>query len=450
MKLTSYSQAVASLESLQNLPIPQYMKDPAACAAYLKRLKWLLDQLDNPEKHLRFIHVAGTSGKGSVTVMLHEILRAAGYRVGSYYSPYVSAITERFRFDNKLIHPDDFVAATNIVLPEVERAITECPHGATSFFETLVAIALVYFKQKKCDWVVLETGCGGDFDATNIISAPVLAIITSIGLDHTEILGNTKSIIAKRKAGIFKKGSTAIIGEEDPHVARELKRYAEKAHAKKIIACESIAEKDIRADKRGTSFNYNNRAWHTRMTGTFQAHNARIAIEAARALHIDTASIELGLAEARLPGRFEIMQESPVIILDGAHNHDKINGLADTLAALYRGRPLSFLVAATNNTGKLEMFTTLFRRATRIAITRFTTNHRPALDPKMLYDKAKKINPKAEKKLFLHPHDGLQWLMRKAKENEIIIVTGSLFLIGDVRGRWMPEEKIITKQKSFV
>ena len=423
MKLTSYSQAVASLESLQNLPIPQYMKDPAACAAYLKRLKWLLDQLDNPEKHLRFIHVAGTSGKGSVTVMLHEILRAAGYRVGSYYSPYVSAITERFRFDNKLIHPDDFVAATNIVLPEVERAITECPHGATSFFETLVAIALVYFKQKKCDWVVLETGCGGDFDATNIISAPVLAIITSIGLDHTEILGNTKSIIAKRKAGIFKKGSTAIIGEEDPHVARELKRYAEKAHAKKIIAC---------------------------MTGTFQAHNARIAIEAARALHIDTASIELGLAEARLPGRFEIMQESPVIILDGAHNHDKINGLADTLAALYRGRPLSFLVAATNNTGKLEMFTTLFRRATRIAITRFTTNHRPALDPKMLYDKAKKINPKAEKKLFLHPHDGLQWLMRKAKENEIIIVTGSLFLIGDVRGRWMPEEKIITKQKSFV
>lgn len=450
MKLTSYQQAEAALTSLQNLPIPQYMKDPAACVVYLKRLKWLLNQLDNPEKQLRFIHIAGTSGKGSVTVMLHEILRAAGYRVGSYYSPYVSAMTERFRFDNKLIHPDDFVAATNSVLPEVERAITECPYGATSYFETLVAIAFVYFKQKKCDYVVLETGCGGDFDATNVIPPPVLAIITSIGLDHTEILGKTRIIIAKRKAGIFKKGSTVIIGEEDPGIIRELEKHAKKAHAKKIIMCEPIVEKDIHVDERGTSFIYGDRSWNTRMVGTFQAHNARIAITAARMLRIDTASIELGLAEARLPGRFEIMQEAPIIILDGAHNGDKIQGLADTLAALYPGRPISYLLAATNNEGKADMFSPLFKGAARIAITRFTTSHRPALDPKTLYDNAKKINPKAEKKIFLYPHDGLQWLIKKAHQKEIIVVTGSLFLVGDLRGRWMPEENIITKQKSFV
>jgi len=448
--LKTYNQAVEALLSLNNLPVKQYMKDPKQCALYIKRLQWLLNRVGNPEKKLRFIHVAGTSGKGSVTTMLHEMLRAAGYRVGSYTSPYVSTFTERWHLDGKLIHPDDLVACTNRVLTGVERAVLECPEGPTSFFETLVAIALVYFNEKKCDWVVLETGCGGDFDATNVIPSPHLAVITSIGLDHTELLGKTRAAIARRKAGIFKPKTIAVIGEDDPAIAQQLKRYATAARAKKIIMAGEYPITNIAVDERGTTMMYRGERWRLGMVGTFQAHNARVAIEAARALKLPINAIIRGLGNARIPGRAEIMQTKPVVMLDGAHNQDKMKGIMDTVAALYPKQPLSCLVAATDNENKERMFDALFRRARRIAVTRFTTHHRPALDPRKLFTRAKSAHPHAETRLFLSPHDGLQYLLERAAKDEIILVTGSFFLVGDVRTRWMPEHRIITKQNPFV
>ncbi|MEK7481190.1 MAG: Mur ligase family protein [Patescibacteria group bacterium] len=446
--ITTYNQAVAALLSLNNLPVKQYLKDPRQCDIYLKRLQWLLDHLGNPEKKLRFIHIAGTSGKGSVTTMLHEILRAAGYRVGSYTSPYVAAFTDRWHLDGKLISPDDLVTHTNTALEAVELSLVESPHGPPSYFETLMALAFVYFNHKKCDWVVLETGCGGDFDASNVIPAPRLAIITNIGLDHTEILGKTRSAIAKRKAGIFKAGSVAIIGEPNPEIAAQLAACAKEARMKQVIRVPRPHH--VAVDDRGTQFTHRNKQWHARMVGTFQAENAAVAIEAARALRIGEAHIDRGLREARIAGRFEIMQESPTVILDGAHNQDKMDALLATLHRVYPKRPVSCLVAATNNAGKATMFDGLFRGAQDIAATRFTTEHRPALNPRILAARAKELNPRANVRAFLFPRDGLRWLIQQATRNEIILVTGSLFLVSDMRGIWMPESRIVEKQRAFV
>ena len=448
MKLTTYNQTVNALLSLNNLPVKQYMKDPRQCAIYLKRMQWILDHVGNPEKRLRFIHVAGTSGKGSVTTMLHEILRAAGYRVGSYTSPYVSAYTERWHFDNKLINPEDLVECTNSALEAVERSLTDSPYGPPSYFETLMAIAFVYFEKKKCDWVVLETGCGGDFDASNVIPPPRLAIVTNIGLDHTELLGKTRAVIAKRKAGIFKEGSVAIIGEGDPEIAAQLTTHAKEARVKQIVRVSRPHH--VTVDERGTAFTYRGKPWRARMIGTFQASNACIAIEAARALRIGEAHIDRGLREARVAGRFEIMQESPTVILDGAHNQDKMDGLLETLHRTHPKNPVSCLVAATDNRGKDTMFDDLFRGAQDIAVTRFTTEHRAALNPRILATRAKELNPRANVRTFLFPRDGLRWLIQQATRDEVVLVTGSFFLVSDVRGIWMPESKIIEKQRAFV
>lgn len=446
--LTTYNQTVAALLSLGNLPVKQYMKDARQCSIYLKRMQWILDHVGNPEKKLRFIHVAGTSGKGSVTTMLHEILRAAGYRVGSYTSPYVAAFTDRWHLDGKLISHEDLVTHTNTVLEAVEKSLTDSPYGPPSYFETLMAIAFVYFENKKCDWVVLETGCGGDFDASNIIPAPRLAIITSIGLDHIEILGKTRSAIAKRKAGIFKEGSVAIIGESDPEIAAQLAEHAKEARVKQVVRVQR--PRHITVDEHGTQFMYRDKQWRARMIGTFQADNAAIAIEAARALRIGEAHIDRGLREARIAGRFEIVQTSPTVILDGAHNQDKMDALLETLNRLYPKRPVSCLISATDNAGKVTMFNDLFRRAQDIAVTRFTTEHRPAINPRVLTTRAKELNPRANIRAFLFPRDGLRWLIQRATKDEIVLVTGSLFLVSDVRGMWMPESKIIEKQRAFI
>lgn len=448
MKVRSYNQALDVLLSLSNISTPQYMKDTRSCEVYLKRLKWLLDELDNPQDGLRFIHIAGTSGKGSTAIILHEILRSAGYKVGTYTSPYVSSFIERARVNTKCVHPDDVVTATNVVLPAVERAMAYSPHGMPSYFEIVFAMMLWHFSKQKCDYIILEAGCGGKYDATNVIPAPLLAIITTVGLDHTELLGKTKRVIASRKGGIFKAGSTAIIGETDPAVKSVLVKKAKDAGITKIIRCPRATK--ISSSTSGTSFNYLQKSWKTRLIGPHQAQNARLAIEAAKALRISKNSITTGLKRAALPGRFEIVSSSPTVILDGAHNHDKVDALVSTLDKLYAGKNWNVLVAAGANDRKKDMFDRLFARSARIATTRFTTRHRTAANPGKLAERAIEIKPEAETGIFAYPTDALRWILRSAQPEDIVVVTGSLYLIGDVRKKWHPLNKILDKRTPFV
>ncbi len=448
MKVRSYNQALDVLLSLSNISTQQYMKDSRGCEVYLKRLQWLLDELGNPEKGLRYIHIAGTSGKGSTAIMLHEILRSAGYKVGTYTSPYVSSFIERARVNTKCVHPDDVVEATNVVLPAVERAMAYSPHGMPSYFEIVFAMMLWHFARQKCDFVILEAGCGGKYDATNVIPPPLLAIVTTVGLDHTELLGKTKRVIAARKGGIFKPGSTAIIGEPDQAIKNVLVKKAKEANVKKIIRCPKVSK--VTVSTSGTSFSYQKKSWKIKLVGSHQAENARIAIEAARALRIPYGTIATGLKRAALPGRFEIVSNNPTVILDGAHNHDKVDALVGTLDKLYAGKNWNVLVAAGANERKADMFDRLFARSSRIATTRFTTRHRTAANPGKLAERAIEIKPEAETGIFAYPTDGLRWILKTAEPDDIVVITGSLYLIGDVRKKWHPLSKILEKRTPFV
>ncbi|MFH1956238.1 MAG: Mur ligase family protein, partial [Patescibacteria group bacterium] len=197
---------------------------------YLKRTEQLIKKLKINLNQFKFIHIAGTSGKGTVTAMVHQILHQAGYKIGSFYSPHPTTSIERIRVGVDYISPSDFVKILDKIKPVLEEMYSENRRGAKfwntrfsgscvptimpSYFEIFFALALLYFKRKKCEYVILETGCGGEFDATNIIKKPLITAITNIGFDHTQLLGNTLQKIAKTKAGIIKPGSIFLTTEK--------------------------------------------------------------------------------------------------------------------------------------------------------------------------------------------------------------------------------------------
>ena len=215
----NFNQAYNYLLSLQSLPRKEYMKDPKHCSVYLKRLQFFLDILGNPEKKIpHYIHVTGTSGKGSTVAFLHSILNEAGYKVGSTQSPHPTTITERWQVGNKYMSKSEFVELIEFIKPKLDEYIKTSPYDMLSFFEICEAIGFLYFKKKKVKWAILEVGLGGRYDASNIIPYKDVAIITNIGLDHTNILGNDKKVIAYEKAGIIKKGCMVFTGERNKKI----------------------------------------------------------------------------------------------------------------------------------------------------------------------------------------------------------------------------------------
>ena len=200
----NYYKAVKYLESLSNLSGPDYMQARFRNEFYLLRTKELIKELKIDLNQFKFVHVAGTSGKGSVTAMVHSILNQAGEQIGSFYSPHPTTSIERIRVNDKYISADDFAGLVEKIKRVINKMYVEGKYGKPGYFEIFFGLALLYFQKKKCSYVVLETGCGGEFDATNIIKKPLVTAITNIGYDHTQLLGKTLEKIAKTKAGIIK------------------------------------------------------------------------------------------------------------------------------------------------------------------------------------------------------------------------------------------------------
>lgn len=205
------------LQGLNNLPLDgDYLVDKHHADRYIKRMRYFLNLIGNPDKGMKLIHIAGTSGKGTVTNMVHEILLASGKNVGSFTSPFVTTPIEQIKVGDAYISPDEFADIVEYLKPFIDVAYTEGPYGSPSYFEIFFSIALVYFQRKKCDWVVLEVGLGGRYDATNVIERPSVTAITNIDYDHTELLGKTLRKIASDKAGIIKSGSAFFTTEQRP------------------------------------------------------------------------------------------------------------------------------------------------------------------------------------------------------------------------------------------
>lgn len=305
------------------------------CKPGLERIGTLCSLLGNPQKKLRFIHVAGTNGKGSFCAMLDSVLRQAGYKVGLFTSPYIRFFNERICFDGAPISDGELAEVTSYVRPfadSMEEKPTE--------FELITAIGFEYFKRKECDVVILEAGMGGRLDSTNIIDSPALSVITGIALDHTSFLGDTVEKIAYEKAGIIKKGVPVLFGGNDASAEDIIRRKAAERESEFFVTDRS-AISNICPSLSGTSFDFGDRKnIEISLLGLYQPLNTANVLTAvdilrSQGISVSEESIYLGLKAAKWHARFELLSKDPVIIYDGAHNPEGISAAVRSIKAYF-------------------------------------------------------------------------------------------------------------------
>ena len=320
------------------------------------RIRELLARLGDPQNSLRIVHVAGTNGKGSTCAYIANVLQAAGYRVGWFSSPFIERFEERIRVDGKNIGMPDLARVTLQVREHAEQMSVETGDHPTEF-ELMTAVALLHFAQVGCQVAVLEVGLGGRLDSTNVIAAPDVAVITRIGLDHTDLLGDTIGKIAAEKAGIIKPGSSVVSWPQEPDAAEAVEAAARAAGC--TVAQPDFGELDIAPVRHLDPeqiepgkpavirpFTYKGNAYETTLLGSYQPQNAALALEAVLALQrrgwdIPQSTIERGVAATRWAGRFEVLPHvpgKPTVVIDGGHNPQGAQALADSLADVFAGR----------------------------------------------------------------------------------------------------------------
>ena len=399
----------------------------------LERIIHLLKILDNPQDKFSSIHVGGTSGKGSTSTMISYIFQEAGYKTGLHVSPYLQVINEDFQINNSLVSSSKLLKLMDKVMPAIEQVAKESPFGKPSYFEAKVALAFLLFAEEKVDIAIIEVGLGGRLDATNVLNSKV-AVLTNVGLDHTAILGNTIEKIITDKAGIIKPNQIVISGVTQPS-------------AKKIVA--------DKAQKTGAKLLQYNQDFQIipnleiGMLGDFQQVNAACAVEAVQAFSnqkVTDQQIKTGIEKAKIPGRMEIIQENPLVILDGAHNQDKMTALVTSLKKKYPDKKWLTVVAFKEDKDADEMLRILAQNSETIIATEF--HGTPLWGSYKVEEIEKKItiqNPSIEVLLNSNPIEAVNKALElaKNKENTLVLVTGSLYLIGNVRKYWYPIEELL-------
>lgn len=324
----------------------------------LERIHELLERLGRPQDRLKFVHVAGTNGKGSICAYLASILGAAGHRTGMFTSPYIERFEERIRVDGVMISPDELRDVTLAVREHAEAMAEETGDHPTEF-ELMTAVALEHFARCGCDIVVLEVGLGGRLDSTNVIDAPEACVIARIGLDHTALLGNTLAAIAGEKAGIIKEGSAVVSWPLEPEAMAVIEHAAaEHGCELRVPDFAQLEEGAIRWEDGASPFRpVSYREWtdlRTGILGSYQPQNATVALEAVdvlrgRGWRIPDEAVRAGVARTRWPGRFEIVEGGSLpdgfaIVVDGGHNPQGARALADSLAEVFPGRKPVFVI----------------------------------------------------------------------------------------------------------
>ncbi|MCI2055664.1 MAG: bifunctional folylpolyglutamate synthase/dihydrofolate synthase [Oscillibacter sp.] len=325
----------------------------------LDRIRTLLAALGNPQQGQKFVHVAGTDGKGSTCAMLSSILCAAGYRVGLNTSPYLEVFNERIRLNGQNIPDADLASLFTEILPLAD-AMADRPNE----FELITAAALLYFRRQNCDISVLEVGMGGEKDASNVIDVPEAAVITAMGWDHVKELGPTMADIASAKAGIIKPGGAVVSYGGVPEADAVIRRTcAEKRASLTEVDFFRLHLSSVAPD--GCRFNFF--PWENLflpLGGAYQPKNAATALTAVEVLRakgwrISDDAVRTGLAEARWPGRFELLHRRPDFLLDGAHNPHGMAAAVESIRVCYPGRKLVFLVGAMADKDVSHMMTLL-------------------------------------------------------------------------------------------
>lgn len=313
------------------------------CKPGLERIGELCRLLGDPQNELKFVHVVGTNGKGSFCAMLDQVLRTAGYKTGLFTSPYVRVFNERMMYMGENISNDELAEITYYV-----KGFADTMTDKPTEFELITAIAFEYFRRKKCDLVILEAGMGGRLDSTNIITTPLLSVITGVALDHTAYLGDTVEKIAEEKAGVIKHGVPVLFGGNDEVAARVIRKKADRLGSELYIT-DRDAVKISFASVYCTAFEYKDmKNILIKLLGLYQPYNAANVIEAVRILgrlgyEISEQSLRSGLLHAVWHARFEMLSEEPIIMFDGSHNPEGIRAAVDTIACYFAKQKVRIL-----------------------------------------------------------------------------------------------------------
>lgn len=397
----------------------------------LGRIRQLMEKLGNPQRELKFIHVAGTNGKGSVCAMLAAILQAAGYRVGLNTSPHLVEFEERIQVDGTPIAQEELAELVTRIRPAAE-SMEEHP----TEFELITAMALMYFLERHCDIVVLETGLGGALDASNVIDTPEAAVLTAMGMDHMALLGSTMAEIAAAKAGIIKPGGTVVSSGGCPEADQVFRQTCEERQARLVEVDMSrlcVREQSLI----GTRFDF--APWKDLvlpLAGSYQLRNAATAITTVEALQqrgwkIPEQALRQGLARVRWPGRLECLREKdPIFLLDGAHNVHGIKAVTQSLRELFPGRKMVFLlgILADKEVGAmLDLVAPLAERVVTVT---------PPESPRAM--NAQDLEQLAAARgipvhAFASVPDGVRAAAQAAGPGGLVCALGSLYMSGTVR-----------------
>jgi dihydrofolate synthase/folylpolyglutamate synthase len=410
----------------------------------LERMQDLMFRLGNPQEELRFVHVAGMNGKGSVCAMLSSILTAAGCRTGLYTSPHLVRVNERMKIDGADISDEDLIC----VAEQVKVVVDQMDDKPTEF-EVITAMAFVYFRQQKCDIVVLEVGLGGRLDATNVIPVPELAILMNIGLEHTEVLGDTLQKIAAEKAGIIKRGGTIVFYPQLPSMESVFEEACIQQNATFVRA--DTGDILVREESlEGSVFDWKQRKQlRINLLGQHQIWNAVVAMTAAEQLErkgwlIGESSIRNGLANTYWPARLEILNEAPLFILDGAHNPQCVEMLEQSMQTLFHDRKVVFLTGMLRDKDYQKMLNLISHRIKEVVC--LTPDSERALPAEALASVLAGFEIKAT--AYDDVERGIIAAFTAAKGSPIVAF-GSLYLAGAIRSvfpramkKWLRIESI--------
>lgn len=433
--MNSYQKAIEEIHSM-----PRFSDKPT-----LDRIGKILEGIGNPHKNLKFIHVAGTNGKGSVCVMLESVLRNSGLKTGLFISPYVCRFEERIQINGKPIEEETLVSGWGKVYESIKKLQKS---GITvNEFEAVTALGMKIFAEEKCDVVVLETGLGGKWDATNIIENPLCTVITSIGLDHTAVLGDTIEEIAEEKCGIIKENGVTVTAPQKTKVLDIIRKKA-KDKNNIVFFAQDVDLDDIEYSVRKTYFTYKGERFELNLLGSYQIINVKTVLAALSSLNvtkrlgfkISLENVKKGLLTAVHVGRFQVFSLNPLIIIDGAHNPDGAAQLAKTLHKLLpKEKPVAVcgMMADKKIESALINLKGVFSKIYTVTID----NPRTAADKdvsQVFINMGENAAPAGS------VCEGLQEALKQAEnEGKALVICGSLFLCGEALGEL---QKILLKK----
>ncbi|WML59561.1 folylpolyglutamate synthase/dihydrofolate synthase family protein [Neobacillus sp. PS2-9] len=403
----------------------------------LKRMEWMMDKLGSPEKKIQTIHVGGTNGKGSTVTYLRNILQVAGYSVGTFTSPYIEQFNERISVNGKPITDEELLHLANVIRPLADE-LEETELGGPTEFEVITAMSFYYFAEMgKVDVVVYEVGLGGRFDSTNILH-PLVSIITNIGLDHTNILGNSYEEIAFEKAGIIKEHTPIFTAVKHPGALKVIENQAEKMKAPIYRLNQEFSISEHQSLTKGEKFTLTTPSqafndFEISMIGQHQTENAALAVCAALYLNqegsflISDQAIREGLKKAYWPGRFEILSENPLVIIDGAHNEEGITALVKELSTRYKERHIHIVFAALKDKKLDEMIAKLDQVANQISFVSFDFPRAAAAEELL------KISQSTNKVAVTNWESYLLEEIQAIDSSSMLVITGSLYFISEIK-----------------